>query len=109
MSLGLALKIVQPRARCFERASQVGKGRAMARNHADWVKFGNQVQGGAHGVKRVFAFKLWKHDAKAVFPQGVGRNQQPRLWRKQHHRMRVVPGCGVYLPFQPAQVQRAAG
>ena len=47
----------------------------MAGNHHTHVQAGDQVERGARFKKAGAAIEFWEDHAKAVFPQGVGRNK----------------------------------
>jgi hypothetical protein len=55
------------------------------------------------------AFKFWKHNAKTIGPQCIGRNQFTLLRFKQHHRMGVVSGRRMNLPGKKARFKSASG
>ncbi len=93
----------------FERAADLAEGLAMAWNDGFNLKTADRFQGRARlGERGVAAEKLGEDHAEAVFPERVAGNQDARLGRMEHHRVRVVSRRGDHLPVEPAHPQRVA-
>ncbi len=63
-----------------------------------WMQLFDEVKAIFHPVKTTIPFNLWKHHTKAVFPEGITRDQNPVCGFKQHDRMIIVTRAGMYFP-----------